>query len=276
MIDKPGYYNIPMHEYLSDPCPEPSLSTRVVCDLWNETALHAQMRHPRLGATKGDNGTRADIGSAVHSLLADGPAVLYAPSGFDDWRKKDAQAFRDATYEEGSIPLLERQREDVESATEAARKLLSELGSGQHETTMIFRIGDAWARSRADWLSDDGLYDIDFKTAESASQMQWARYGVADNEIQCGLRSIGHRELTGKARRHRWMLIEYKRPWACSFVDMTGQKLNLAERKCLWAARKWRACLDAKVWPGYDSKPYTVDVKPWEEDEYAQRTGEAP
>lgn len=270
---KSGYHHgVPMADYLSDPCQEPSLSTSTVALLVNKTPKMAHLYHPRLGGKSNESSNRGDIGSAVHSLVLGGPGVVYCGEvelrsgkrkgekfSAEDWATSDAKAFRDEARKSGSIPLLETQREVVERAASSAIELLKSLGEGTPEATMIWQLTNGvWCRGRADWLTE--FRDIDLKTCDDADAHEWARRSIrsCNLDIQAGLRNIGHLIL-GEQRNQFWLLQEITEPYDCSLVGVGGTMLELAVRKVMYAADKWKKCLSDNSFPGYSKYPTWID-----------------
>ncbi len=276
----PGYYSdeqISMKQYIADPCDEPSLSTGVVSELYERTPAHAWTHHPRFGKVPSETTSRGEIGSAVHSLAFGGAKIVYVgnvskrsgpekgiPFLATDWETKDAQDARDEIRAAGGLPLLERQRNDVERAAENVAKALAEFGSGKCEQTMLWKNDGVWQRGRVDWMDDAGKVDVDLKTVDSADRATWIRRVLHTNhlDIQCGLRDIGHSVLGGKdvggvwhpgQREMRWLLVELTRPWATAWVIASPKLLEDARRKILHASKLWRKSLDSNEWPAYGS-----------------------
>jgi hypothetical protein len=279
-----GYHHeASMAEYLKDPAPEPSLSTSTVCDLDKRTPLRAFTYHPRLGRRRSESTARGDLGTAVHSLVLGGTPIHYAPAGFDDWKKKAAQEFRDGIREMGAIALLDRQREAVERAAESARGALAAYGTGRTEVTMLWEqpcsdgSGAVWCRGRADWLDDAGAVDVDLKTVEDLDPDEWERRCVEPGglDVQAALRSLGHEALTGKPREMLWLLQDIEAPYDCAFVGLAPSLAELARRKVDRAAIKWRACLTLNKWPGYGRTVRYAEARPWAERAFEER-GLAP
>lgn len=272
-----GYRFIPLSEYIADPCPEPSLSTSTVDTLIRRTPLHAFNEHPRGGNAPGEESERSDIGSAVHSLILGGAPVIYLPSEFTNYRKDAAKEIRDAARAEGAIPLLAGMRDDVEMAAAAARKVLDGFGPGATEVTMCWQTDGAWCRGRADWLSNDGEYDIDVKTVINADPSDFVRRNVYPNayDVQAGLRSLGHEAIAGKQRKMMWLIVEISAPFAVSIVGVGPGMLDLAQRKVRYAAKLWRRCLDLNAWPGYPTDIHWAEAETYHELDFAYRTGEA-
>lgn len=276
-ITEPGFYpEMSMADYLADPCPEPSLSSKIVGALWRETPQRARMIHPRLTPSSLDITPRADIGSAVHSLAHGGYPLRYVESvakrsGKDagvsfvptDWATKDAQEARDAIRAEGGIPLLLKDKIGVEAAGGAIRALLADLGEGQHEVTVCFQHEGVWLRGRCDWLSDGPVnalgieapngVDNDTKTVDRANAVSWIKstlYGTDNLDVQLAIRHLAHIALTGKQRVMLWTLAEYEAPYDTQIVGATEECLALGVRKINHACKIWRRCLDEQRWPG--------------------------
>ena len=289
MTISPGYYpNMPMREYLADPCPTPSLSTSTAEDLFYRSALHAHAHHPKLGKRgSGDDSTVADVGSAAHSLVFGGAPVQYVEtvtkrSGPEkgqqvvprDWLTKDAQEAQAAIREAGGIPMLPHQREQIEGIANSARYAISMIGVRnlvgipQHEVTMLWQMHGVWCRGRADYL--DKSFDIDLKTVDDADPHDFMSKISRRVLMQKGLRSLGHKAL-GQPRTCLWLLVEREYPHASSFVALDPAKLALAERRAEWSAKRWAQCLASNEFTGYGVRVYYAEPKPWEETEIAER-----
>lgn len=277
MITTPGFYDIPMAEYLADPCPEPALSSGIVAELFSGTPQRAKMIHPRLTPSALDTSPRADKGSAVHALAHGGYPIKYVErvakrsgkeAGIEfepqDWLTQDAKDAAAAIRKEGGIPLLPKDRLGIETAAASVTAALAQLGTGTHERTMIFQFEGVWCRARADWLSDgavmkpdldmeapDGV-DGDTKTCDRADAVTWIKTTLpnSNNLEQLALRHLGHIALTGKPRKMIWLLQEYEAPFDSCFVGATDEMIEIGVRRVRHAAKLWRRCLDEQRWPG--------------------------
>src|SRR5262245_50563917 len=77
MIDGPGIYDIPLAEYLADPCPAPSLSASIAHILLSQSPRHAWEAHPRLNPHYEPEEAEAfDLGTAAHAYLLEGAEVF--------------------------------------------------------------------------------------------------------------------------------------------------------------------------------------------------------
>lgn len=248
-----GYHlSIPLDVYLRDPAPEPSLSKSTILALVNHSPKRAHATHPRFGNRQSDDSSRGDVGSAVHSLALGGNGVVYAPSEFEDWRKKAAQEFRDGARTEGKIPLLDRQRSEITSAAWNSREVIESFGHAKFEVTMIYQYEGVWFRTRPDCLTSE--FDIELKTCEDADIDSWVRRCVEQSgyDVQMGMRWLGHK-LLGEERKMRWLLQEIENDLETVWADVGEELLTVAMRKINYAAKLWRKCLDTELWPGYQS-----------------------
>ena len=275
-----GFYaDVPMDDYVRDNIsPEPSVSTRIVQALVERSPKHAWQMHPRLGGGIEDESSRADLGSAVHSAILGGSQVVYAPDEFQDWRKKDAQAFRDDAREKGQIPLLAKQKDEVTAIAAAGKARLLEFGAGQPEQTMLWQDGGVWCRGRADFLTADGAYDIDVKTCNNADPSAWIRGIMCQGgyDVQAALRVRGHEILGGRTRDVLFLLVEIQPPYGVSVVGVGPNLIELAQKKVAHAVKIWRECLKSNVWPMYESKIHYAEPPAWMQWQVAERLGVAP
>lgn len=289
MIEGSGYcHNLPMREYLADPCVEPSLSSKIVGLLVRSTPQRARMAHPQFNTAMRDFSPRADIGSAVHALAHGGYPLRYVESvtkrsGKEagvpfvptDWMTQDAKDARDAIRREGGIPLLPADRLGVEAASAAVTMALAELGTGKHEQTLLFQFEGVWCRGRADWLSDGavqlGLFeapdgvDVDTKTVQEANGVTWLKQVPFSGDLvfQMALRHLGHIALTGKARKMVWLLAEIEAPYDTCFVECTEEIIEYGVRAVRHAAKLWRRCLDEQRWPGNKREVLRATLPAW-------------
>lgn len=299
-IATPGYYDLPLIDYLAGACPEPELTSEIAHTLFYETPRRARLKHAALAGPKPDATPRSDIGSAVHSLALGGSPVEYVGmiskrSGKDagkqflaeDWRTDDAKEAAAIIRARGAIPLLEYQRPAIEAAAGNVRAVIASLGAGHFERSMFWQTDGVWCRGRADWLSEGPVdigrrhcgfgVDLDLKTVTNAERSSWLRTNVLPAgqklDVQMGLRDLGHQALTGKPRVMVWLLQEIEPPYDHSFIVVSQAMLTQAQRKIAFAAKLWRQCLDANAWPGYGNEPTDAEPGPWAEMDIGYRLG---
>jgi len=266
----PGIHpHILFADYINDPCPEPSLSKGVIGDLIERSPLHVYHSHPRLGGRTDSNSNRADLGSAAHELVLGGDdRIVWIDAA--DFRTKAAKEERDVAHAQLKIPMLEKQREQLEAMAQVGRDRLCEFGAGHSELTMVWESDGIWYRSKPDWLSKDRLLAIDYKTATNADPLTWIRSVLMRShyDIQGALALQGLYNLEGPAQREFLFLVqEIEAPYACSVVGIGPQMLELAERKIAAASRVWKRCMQEKSWPGYQHHIHWAELpeyKTWD------------
>lgn len=265
------YADVPMGDYIADPAPDPSLSKGAIRDLVSLSPAHARINHPRLNPDRPrDDSSRADIGSAIHSMILGGADIVFAPEEFTDWRKKDAKAWRDEQRADGNTPLLHKQEAPILDASHAAKVFLADQGfgvdDGQTEGTMIWQKGDIWKRGRFDLWLPKKKYMIDVKTCEVASPQAWMRQSLASMgyDIQAehyleGIKAVGDADHAD----FLFLLVEITPPYSCSFVGLAEAYVHVARRKIAMAEELWARCLETDTWPGINPGPHWAEPPPW-------------
>lgn len=277
----PGLYEaMTMATYLSDPAPSPSLSASIIHLLVNASPRHAWAAHPRLGncAPRDDN-PRSDLGTAAHAFLLEGiNACEVLPPEFRDWRKKEAQAIRDATREAGRVPMLSHKWDEVLRMTTAAQQQLElleppimlSLERGRAEESLFWiEPGDppVWCKARLDWLGYDHTTILDYKSTEGTanpeilSRTLWQRGW----DIKAAWYLRGVRTVLGTERPTFTFLVqEAYQPYALSALGLSPAALAIADSKIARAVATWRVCLREGVWPGYPMETVFAEPPPWE------------
>lgn len=262
--------DMPMADYVADPCPQPSLSAGAAQRIVTSSPAHAYLWHPRLGG-KISSSRLADFGSAAHAWLSGDDKVnvigevtkangdVITPT---DYKTRAAREARDAIYEADGIPLLAHEVEAVKTARDAAAKALARFGSGQFEQTVIWREGDVWCRARPDFLTDD--YVVDLKTCPNAHPSVWQRtlYG-SGHETRAALYLRGLFRLTGQERDYVFLAQEREEPYACSLIGVGPRGRDLGEAKVKRAIELWGECLQTNRWPGYPTDIVYADPPTW-------------
>jgi hypothetical protein len=276
MIDKPGIYEMPLTEYIADPCPEPSLSATIANVLITESPIHAYVQHPRLNKGRIDHGSnKMDIGTIVHGLVLEGDESRLVIVEADDWRTKVAKETRDAARLAGLVPVLAGDMGMIHEIVKAAQSAIahSELAeaftpqAGKPEQTLCWQEGDIWLRSRPDWLTNDHRLIIDLKTtAGSAEPMAWMKTMLGNgNDLQAVLGLRGIKTLDPKSRcAFVFWVVEQNPPYASSFVGLSPQFLEMSEHKLERALRLWSDCTMTNCWGGYPSQVCWVEPPSWE------------
>lgn len=271
-IEKPGAYRMESRLYHADPCAVPSLSSGLARLMLDASPRHVWHGHPALNPKwQPDDGTnRLALGNLVHHIVLGAGSKIAHLEGFDDYRKKDARALRDAAYARGEVPVLTHQ---LELATRIARATAEQTPAGifqggDSEVVIAAQDGEAWLRAMLDWWSGDRLTVVDFKTtAGLASEAAFVRAIASmgyDVQAAFYVRVISRAfpELAGRLR-FLFMAQEIDPPYALATYELSQADLFVAERKVDAAIDKWLACLRTDTWPGYQGGVTRVTLPEW-------------
>ena len=273
---------VPMEFYVGDPCVEPSASKGALHRIITQSPAHARYWHPRLNPNcPKDDSSRADLGSAIHAAILGGADLVYLPEDFKDWRKKEAQAFRDDARAVGKIPLLEHQRMDIQSAKASAVELLRTLPGwtdkcmDDTEGTMIWRDGKVWKRGRYDIWAEPINTMIDVKTTANADPSSWLRSsllgGGYDLQSEHYLDGLAANGAADDGTTFMFLLVEIEPPFCCSFVGLGPEYSDFAKRKLAKATEMWAQCMESGKWPGYSTVPHWAELRGFEEVQFADK-----
>lgn len=281
------HLSVPMADYIADPAPSPSLSKGIIGDLVERSAAHAFHNHPRLGKTDDDATTRSDLGSAAHAVLLGGEeAIRYCDAVYasgkrkgelcEDWTAKGAQEFQKDCRATGKIPMLERQRDELELMVSVVRPALEEFGPGDCEATMIWQEKNGtWGRCRPDFITEDRKIIVDYKTATNAEPSVWIRRVLLASHY--GIQGVwnlrGLRNLAGPAAREFQFLVqEIEPPYCYSLIGMTPEMIEQAEREIKAGLFRWQRCVESSEWPGYDKRVHYADIPDYKIWDWENRT----
>ena len=292
-ITEPGlYHDVPERDYHADPCPEPSLSSSVARTLFNRSPFHAWLEHPRLGgAGKMPEAPSAGmiLGSTVHALLA-GETGNLDFADFDDFRSKDARAWRDGVLAAGRTPVLERVRVAAEPVAGAIRECVAAgfsddqnpLLAGRAEVVAAWRDDggvrggrEAWCRARFDRVAFTSTHAtiLDFKVTEDAAPERLERHVIdMGYHVQAafylrGLYACRPRSEKGEMRQVSFVFYFCEAPTLSVVpVVLSQAHLNLGDKIADHAIRAWAGCMAAGgQWPSYCSggRALALSVPDW-------------
>lgn len=280
MIDKGGIYTIPLHDYVRDPAPVPSLSASIAHILLMQSPLHAKLQHPRLNPSwHQKDASRFDIGTVAHQILLEGHRQHIVTVDADDWRTKAAKEQRDAARASGQIAVLTHQMADIEAMVKVAQaaivqsEIVGPLQEGTPEQTLVWQEGGIWLRCRPDWLAVTRRFILDYKTTSgSAEPNTWLRTGLLANgyDLQAAINLRGYHTICGGEARFVFLVQETEPPYAVSFVGMEPSFLAHAAKKLDRAIGLWKDCLTTSTWPGYPSQVCYMQLPVWEEIRFAE------
>ena len=288
----PGFYpasELPMAQYLSDPCPEPSLSSGAANLILTRSPAHVYDSHPRLGGRKDDDSNASDTGSVFHDLFLGGEGKICeidpqmyrskptkdnpegnVPVGYTNAAIREA---RDQARENGLTPILSTQMHGVRDMVATAKEFLAQselagvLNGGESEVTMLAQDGDVWLRARPDLLNHHKKVLLHVKTTQaSASPQPFIR--MAKNmgyDVALSFYRKVFELLTGqKDWLHVILCVEQTAPYACSLVSLDPAAWAIADQKVDRAIALWRKCMDTDSWPAYSAAIHYATPTAWE------------
>lgn len=258
----------------------PSLSRSVIQKLIEKTPAHARAAHPKLNPLyEVETKVAFDVGTVCHQLLLDGAAGVQVVN-YDDWRTKAAKEEAATARAHGLIPLLEKDWVQVEAMMAAVREQLDGRGlfeDGESELTLVWEERGVLCRARLDWLTTDRQAIHDFKTSTNPEPGKFSRGSFFDHgyDLQAAFYMRGVRACFGTDADVRFAVAEKEAPYLLAVFGVPPHVLHLANRKIDWALDTWRECLATDTWPGYPEDVCWVDLRPWDEAQWAEREARA-
>jgi hypothetical protein len=282
-----GRFKMTFEKYLSDPCPNPSLSRSTIKDLISKTPRHAFWNHPKLNPDfkPEESEAKFDIGTAAHSIFLEGDNIAVKIDA-DDWRTTKAKEARDTARADGKVPLLAKQYDGVMAMVQQAHLALCKsdlslaIDQGDSELTYIWQLADdTYCRCRPDWINKERTIILDYKTtSQLAHPEMFSRnittygYDIQDAFYKQGVHAIEETEPT-----FVFMVQEIEAPYLCAFIELDVQFQDMGEQKVKRGVQIWRECMKSGVWPSYANNIYTIEppsyaLASWE---YTKLRGEA-
>lgn len=275
-VAAPGiYYDIAAATYHADPCEEPSLSSSIANLLLEKTPAHARLAHPRLNPLVNRSFNAAmDLGSVAHEIVL-GKGGGFEVSPFDDYRTKDARAWRAEAIERGVTPIKADDFAGAEQMATAVRAHIEETPgaesaflNGASETVVIWRdVAGPMCRAMIDWVDSDRLIIYDLKTTGtglSDRSLQSKIVGGLDLQAAFHLRGFEHvvPDIAGRVA-WRWVFIENEAPFESRVIEMDAMTRAAGDSKASRAIELWRKCLAENDFPGYQRKIEELPYPAW-------------
>jgi PDDEXK-like uncharacterized protein DUF3799 len=265
---------------------EPTLSSGIAGKLLNETPKHARQAHPRLGGLVAKKATREmDLGSVAHEIVL-GKGGGYVVSPYDEFRTKEAKAWRDETIESGATPIKDKDFRAAEQMAKSLRAVLAETPDaedafmmGRAEAVLLWRdIGGPICRAMLDFWDQPFVYDL--KTTGNGLSDRALRTWIASGlDLQAAFYMRGLEtaipHLAGRVK-WRWCFLETEEPFEARVIEMDAATRTFGDRKAALAIEKWRRCLAANDWPGYAREIGRIEYAAWAENNIIAREMEDP
>lgn len=287
-ITEPGiYYDLPTADYLSDPCPAPSLTQSIAKIILERSPLHAWHAHPRLNPDwKPDDPTKFDVGNIAHTLMIGRGKKIVVLDKFDDWRTNAAKDARAAALAEGKHAVLGKHYALADRMVKAAREqldlrrlnhLFAGPGdySGRGEVVIAWKEDSGfWCRQMIDWLWQRTF--VDYKTTDmNAAPQNLARIMTnAGWPIQAAMAERGLNSLIGQhghARRFLFVVQETDVPYCLNVVELSEGVMTMGRKMLAAAMSRWNFCIGADVWPGYPTEIIVPEYPGYAEAQWLER-----
>jgi len=271
---KPGFYTMPMEDYLADPADAPSLTASQGSTMLAQSPRHAWLENRRLNSNfKEATASRFDVGSAAHTMLTksgEGIAVIDA----EDWRTKIAKEARAEAYAAGKIPLLANQAAVIDKMVKAAERQISlnpDLGpifpDLTPEDTMVWQEAGTWCRARPDLSSRSANIIVHYKTtgiaiSPNTISAHIARSGWDRTAAHYG---AGWKLLTGQEPRQFFVVQEVADPFGLMVVEIDPTFIACGEMRRDRALLLWKRCNASGDWPLWPSQTILAECPEWHE-----------
>jgi hypothetical protein len=203
-----------------------------------------------------------DMGNAVHAeVLGEGHDIVEID--FPDYKKKDAQVERDTAYAAGKVPLLPKERVQVDAMAKAVRQhpLAGPLfapGSGIPERSIYWTdpATSVRCRVRPDWLKQlPGMaLCVDLKTIRDAAPDTISRairdhnYHQQDPMYIDGIEAAG---LAPDGCRFIFAFVSKIAPYLITVRELTDQDRDIGRARNERALRIYAECESSGVWPDW-------------------------
>lgn len=271
--------NIPSADYFADPCPEPSLTQSIAKIILEKSPAHARLAHPRLNLHwEPRDQTKYDIGHIAHRMILGRGRELQIIEGFDDWRKKDAQAARLDAADHGKLGVLERDYDTGAEMMEVAMRQLKERGYQNDwfidanpnvgEVVVIARTPMMiWLRAMIDWLPwVTRIWDYKSTGTSAAPSEVWRRMVNDGWCIQAAFheRILNMLDPSNAGRReHRFIVQENYAPYALTVVRLTEAHMTIGRAQVARAEAIWAECMTSGKWPAYPTDELSPEYPAW-------------
>lgn len=288
---KPGIYrDMDSATYFGDPCDEPSLSQSIAKILLDRSPLKAKHAHPRLAPPTTDDEEAEKyvkaqaIGNAAHAIMIGRGKTLEIIKA-NDFKGGEAKKLRDAAYEAGKTPILEKHLVIASDIVEAGIAKLA-----RHEDRDAFQFGagevaliwqepgtDIWCRALVDWLHDDLRTVDDYKTSgmSMAPHIIGIRAETAGWHIQAAFieRGLDILDPAGAGRRKFRFIAQEQdgRPYDLTTMHMDEHWLTMGRKKVAAALMLWHAAIRTNRWQGYPLQAQRPDYPTYREKQWLER-----
>jgi hypothetical protein len=211
-----------------------------------------------------------DLGNAVHAaVLGEGHDIVEI-TGFADYKKADARALRDEAYAAGKVPLLPKEKAQVEAMADAIRRHkdagpLFAPGMGIPERSIYWTHPETGVRCRVrpDWLiiRPDVTVVVDLKTTTDASPDACSKAIESYSYHQQGALYIDGVQAAGFAPEGARFFVAFqskKAPYLVTLRELSDQDQEIGRARNERALRIYRDCVANDEWPDWTGPVDTI------------------
>lgn len=267
LITAPGFYpEITCEQYFAEPCPAPALTCSGIKMLAPAGAAPARFahQHPAIGqpAEKRESTVAQYRGKLVHRLAL-GKGQEYAVSPHEEWRSKEAKAWKEEAEAAGVMPVKPQQFEEASEMAAAVQRQIDIAVEGREYQTEVviawieeMSQGPVWCRAMLDVWCPELLLALDVKTTglaitDDKVESLFANSGYA---IQHCFYQRGIETLTGEhgRARFRFLFVETEPPFLSRIARASEGYRHAAEQDVRRGLAIFSDCLSRGAWPGYE------------------------
>lgn len=211
-----------------------------------------------------------DLGNAVHAaVLGEGHDIVEITE-FSDYKKADARALRDAAYAANKVPLLPKEKAQVDAMAKAVREhpLAGPLfapGSGVAERSIYWTDPATGVRCRVrpDWLKQlpGTTLCVDLKTTTDANPEACSKAIESYSYHQQGALYVDGVQAAGLApegARFFYVFQSKKAPYLITVRELADQDQDIGRARNERALRIYAECLANDEWPDWTGLVDTI------------------
>ena len=273
--------------YLSDPTPQPSLTSSLVRELLATAPGKVWQNTKRLNPDAiPKQSSKFDLGSAAHAkFVGEGARIVVIKE--DDFRKNAARDQRDKAYAAGETPILDAKMPRVKQMAAMAQQRFSEhaalrdiLQSDQtlRECSIFWREAGVTCRCRPDFYGGGATPTVvHYKTTEiTIAPFTLSKYAASLGwEFIAAHYGAGIKALTGDEPLQYFAVQETAPPYLTLVAKLDNTFLELGQQRRKRALDIWAHCLKEDKWPGWPQSTVRLEAPPWHENAaIAQRDAE--
>ncbi|GGW99131.1 PD-(D/E)XK nuclease-like domain-containing protein [Streptomyces chartreusis] len=211
-----------------------------------------------------------DLGHAVHAAVLGEGCDIVEITGFSDYKKADARILRDAAYAAGKVPLLPKEKLQVDAMAKAVREHrdagpLLAPGMGIPERSIYWTDPATGVRCRArpDWLiiRPEVTVIVDLKTTTDANPEACSKAIESYSYHQQGALYIDGVQAAGLApegARFFYAFQSKKAPYLITVRELADQDQDIGRARNERALRIYAECEQTGIWPDWTGPVPTI------------------